>query len=49
MNILAWNINGYDDKIHNYIITLLKDEPDIVFLSETKKNKEQRENGHTRT
>jgi exodeoxyribonuclease-3 len=39
--ILAWNVNGYDDKIHKYVIQLLKEEqPDILFLSETKKNKD---------
>lgn len=39
--ILSWNVNGYDDKIHTYVTQLLKEEhPDILFLSETKKNKD---------
>lgn len=40
MNIIAWNVNGYDDKIHHYVTTLLEGKPDILFLSETKKNKD---------
>jgi exonuclease III len=42
MYVIAWNVNGYSDKIHSYLDTLLTtDEPDVVFLSETKKSKEK--------
>lgn len=37
MNIVTWNVDGYDDKIHE---RLKNTQYDIVFLSETKKSKE---------
>lgn len=37
MNIVAWNVNGYSDKIHEKLLTT---NYDILFLSETKKSKE---------
>lgn len=37
MHIVAWNVDGYDDKIHAKLMTT---NYDIVFLSETKRNKD---------
>src|SRR5688572_28977304 len=38
-NIVAWNINGYNDEIHKELMWKLKqvNSPDIIFLSETKR------------
>lgn len=39
--LLAWNVNGYSDAIHEWTKTLLQERnPDILFLSETKRRSE---------
>lgn len=41
LDIISWNVNGYRDLIHDYLKQfILSNEPDIIFLSETKKSKE---------
>ena len=38
---VAWNVNGYSDTIHNHLIDYIADkDPDLIFLSETKKRAE---------
>lgn len=38
LNLVAWNVNGYSDTIHAWLTHFLeRTQPDIVFLSETKK------------
>jgi exodeoxyribonuclease III len=37
--IISWNINGYTNDIHEWLLTFARSErPDVIFLSETKKN-----------
>jgi exodeoxyribonuclease-3 len=44
IQLLAWNVNGYNDKIHAYTKTLLTDiKPDLLFISETHLSKESME------
>jgi exodeoxyribonuclease-3 len=45
MLILSWNVDGYDDNIHNTLSGVIKtNQPDIIFLSETKRKREVLEN-----
>lgn len=40
--IISWNVNGYSDDIHKWLLTLAQTHrPDVIFLSETKKKREQ--------
>ena len=40
-SIVSWNINGYRDIIHEWLTNyIFHHQPDIVFLSETKKSAE---------
>jgi len=41
LKLIAWNVDGYDDDIHTYVSQLLQEQPAILFLSETKKKKEE--------
>lgn len=42
--ILSWNVDGYTDDIHVWLLSLAKtSRPDIIFLSETKKKRENLE------
>lgn len=37
--IISWNVDGYDENTHNYILSLIeKEKYDVIFLSEIKKN-----------
>lgn len=37
--IVSWNVDGYGDDIHQWLLQFVKDRrPDVVFLSETKKS-----------
>ena len=39
--IISWNVNGYRDIIHLWLKDyIMKSKPDVIFLSETKKNEE---------
>jgi len=41
-HFLSWNVDGYNDAIHNWLKRCLEeDAPDIVFLSETKRTPEE--------
>jgi exodeoxyribonuclease-3 len=41
MNVISWNVDGYNDESHNYLSSLIQtSRPDVVFLSETKKKKD---------
>lgn len=37
---ISYNVDGYNAEIHTYLSTLMVSKPDVVFLSETKKKKE---------
>lgn len=35
--IISWNVDKYNDEIHNWLLSLIKsNNPDVIFLSETK-------------
>lgn len=37
MNIISWNVDGYTDKINNYVCDIINNlSPDIIFFNETK-------------
>lgn len=39
--MLSWNINGYSDDIHSWLLSLTRtSRPDIIFLSETKRKED---------
>ena len=38
--LISYNVDGYNAEIHSYISSLLASKPDVVFLSETKKKRE---------
>lgn len=38
--VISYNVDGYNAEIHTYVSSLLINKPDVVFLSETKKKKE---------
>lgn len=41
-NIISWNVNGYTQDIHDWLLQYVKNNrPNLIFLSETKKNSEQ--------
>ena len=36
--ILSWNVDGYNNDVHNWLLQLVKiSRPDVIFLSETKR------------
>lgn len=37
--IISWNVNGYKSEVHQWLLKLT-DKPDVIFLSETKRSKE---------
>jgi exodeoxyribonuclease III len=39
--VISWNVDIYNDEIHNYLASLINtNKPDVIFLSETKKKRE---------
>lgn len=40
LTCITWNVNGYNDLVHNYMRKLLDSKPDVVFLNETKRRDE---------
>jgi exodeoxyribonuclease-3 len=40
LTCISWNINGYNEIVHNYMRQLLSTRPDVVFLNETKRKEE---------
>lgn len=36
--IMSWNVSGYRDSIHEWLLNFVNKEPDIIFLNETKKS-----------
>jgi exodeoxyribonuclease III len=41
MLLFSWNVNGYNDVVHTWLTSYIKKvHPDIIFLSETKKSKD---------